>query len=201
MRYLLILIGLCIFLVGCVDAPQNLIDHPDLFNRNAPLPGGVKCFDSDAARGEMAQFTKGFVYLNGKVEYDYCYSSSLRELRCIFGTKRSVRIPCALGCKNGACIRAEEIDDPIVKIPHVKLGWCSDADSDDIYTASSASSSVKTMADVCKKHYSTHSATVDACDAPGCFVSEVLCASDLKLATLESECEFGCEIGACKTRE
>lgn len=197
MRYSLLIIGFSIFLVGCAELSQEPFDLPELFNRNAPLPGGIDCFDSDAARGAMAQFTKGFVYVDGKVDYDYCYSSSLRELRCIFGTKRAVRIPCALGCRNGACIRAEEIDDPIVEIPHVKLGWCSDADGDDIYTASSASSSEKTMADVCKKRYANHTATVDACDAPGCSVSEVLCSPDLKLVTVESECEFGCEKGAC----
>lgn len=197
MRYTIFFVGLSIFLLGCSTSP-DIFEHPALFNRNAPIPIGIDCFDSDANQGQMDQFIKGFVYTKKEVEYDSCYGSSLRELRCVFGTKQSNNVPCALGCNNGACIRAEKIYEPKPIIPHVKLGWCSDADGDNTSIASSASSSQKTIADSCKKYYANHSATVERCNGPDCYVSEVTCSPDFKLVTSESRCELGCEKGACK---
>lgn len=77
------------------------------------------CTDSD---GGKDYYTKGKITSNGLTAYDSCYSDiGLSENYCEEGyTVKTVSYNCPYGCKDGACIKKEDI----IKEPSI----CSDSD-------------------------------------------------------------------------
>jgi cysteine-rich repeat protein len=181
---------------------------------NAIIGSSIKCSDSD---GGLNYFQKGVVKYNGRSFTDTCNKNYLTEWYCqnqwfrIVASSKGYK--CALGCKDGACIKntcgngivdsGEECDDKnlisldgcsnICKIEIV----CNDSDGDNWYTKGTTTESIngvimpgRNAEDYCND---ANTLTEYECTEPF-YMNYKLHMSQ----GLGGKCPYGCEDGACR---